>query len=160
MVNITSAISSLVPASWRGVPINCTDYTVTKAPLTKVHMGAFWAHAQPEPLGTAPLRITLEGFLVGNFALLERAALQAMIVAPGSGILTLPSYGIYYAACLSSTFHEDISDLIEVSMEFIEVKSPFGDTAAALMSGNIPASIGDAVANLQSSAVTSFANLF
>lgn len=160
MADLTELLSEYVPSTWRGVPFQCTSYSVDVAPLTKTHMGAFWSYPKVENLGTAPLKISVEGFLVGDVALLERAALQALITAPGAGILSLPTYGVYYAACISSTFQEDVSNLIEVQMEFIQVQSPFGAAAQSLLSGNFPASIGSAVANVQSSVTTAIGNMF
>lgn len=147
-------MSSVVPASFRGVPINVTSYSVTTAPLTKVHLGVGWTNPKIENLGKAPLVINVEGFLCGDFALLERAALQAQILSPGNGLLTIPTYGVFYGCVVSSTFNEDLSNIIEFSFEFIQTDSPFGSAIASIMSGNIPSSVAD-YANEATATVTS-----
>jgi hypothetical protein len=141
-----------MPCTFNGVPIQLYGCTVTKAPQVKVHLGAFWTYPRVESLGTAPTRIRVNGFLDPSFAIIERPILELMITLPVAGLLTIPS-GIIYARCMSADFIEDISNIVEVNLEFMEVNSLLG-AIDDLLGTNIGGSINSAVSNVTSSVGT------
>jgi prophage DNA circulation protein len=154
------SFSSIIPASFRGIPINVFSYDVEIKPQTAVHTGPFWQNAIVENLGKAPRSIKVKGFLVGDFSIIERGLLQAAIFAPGSGLLTLPTYGLFYVTCLSSTWTEDVSNMIECSFDFLETASPMNNTVSSLLSGSLPDGIGNAIADVQTAVTNDIASVF
>lgn len=137
-----------IPCTWRGVPIQVYSYTLKEEPQTKMHMGAFWSAPYVEDLGQAPVEIKIAGFLDPSFDFLERPILEAMILAPGSGILTVPDRGVITAHCMTATFTENISNIIEVNIEFVQVQNSLG-LLGSLISGSLPSNIGDAIVQVQ-----------
>jgi hypothetical protein len=164
--NIAGAITGIldmIPCTYRGVPIQVYSYTRTKAPQVKVHMGAYWTLPIIEWLGNEPTVIKISGFLDPTFAFIERPILEAMVMAKdkngnGAGILTIPSVGLIYAQCMSCTFREDTSNILDVDLEFIQVKSPLG-LIGDILSGSLPDSIGDSLADAQSSVASDLGGL-
>jgi hypothetical protein len=80
-----------------------------------------------------------------------------MITASGAGMLTIPSKGMIYAHAVSCEFREDISNIVDVEIESVEVKSPLG-LLSDLLSGSLPDSMGDAIAGAQTSLVNDLGN--
>jgi hypothetical protein len=141
-----------IPASWRGIPIEIYSYRIEVGPAVKVHTGAYWKFPVIEDLGKAPTRIRISGFIDPDFGIIERPLLEAMITAPGAGMLTIPSKGVIYAHAISCEFREDLSNIVDVDLEFVQVKSPLG-LLGDLLSGSLPDSIGDAIAGAHTSLV-------
>jgi hypothetical protein len=149
MALLSDHLSSFLPCTWRGVPIQIYSYSITKGPLTKLHIGVFWKYPIVEDLGHAPTTIRISGFIDPDFVTLEKPILEAMIMAPGSGLLSIPSKGVIYAHCMSYESNEDTSNFVDVTLEFVQVKSPLG-LLGDLLSGDLPDSIGSAIADAQS----------
>lgn len=148
-----SSILDMIPWTWRGIPLQTYGYIITEASQKKVHLGTFWTGPIIEDLGKGPVHIKMNGFLDPSFDFLERPLLEAMITAPGAGLLTIPSKGIIYAHCMSASFTEDISSIIEINMEFIQVQSPLG-LLGDILGGSLPSNIGDAIAGVQSDVIS------
>lgn len=144
-----TGIFDSIPCTWRGIPIQVYGYTRTTIPQKKSHMGAFWTQPFIEDLGTEPIQIKISGFLDPDFDALERPLLEAMVLAPGAGLLTIPTQGVIYAHCMGATFTEDVSDLIEISIDFIQVQSPLG-ILGQLIGGSLPDGITSAITDVQS----------
>jgi hypothetical protein len=155
VIGAVTGILDMIPCSFRGVPIQVYSYTITKTPQQKVHIGAYWPLPVIERLGNDPTVIKISGFIDPSFGFIERPILEAMVMAKdknnnGAGILTIPSKGLIYANCMSCTFREDTSNIVDVDLEFIQVKSPLG-LLGDILSGSLPDSIGDSIADVESS---------
>jgi DNA circularisation protein N-terminus len=150
ITEVFSELTDLVPLTWRGVPVQMYSSSITMAPQVHLHIGAFWPYPVPEDLGTAPTLIKISGFLDPSFAFIERPILEALITQPGAGLLTHPTKGLIYAHCLSATFNDDISNIVEISMEFVQVNSLLG-AIDSLLGTNLEGAVNSAVSSVQSS---------
>ena len=82
-----------LPASFRGVPFVVVENNRRRGRQVALHTYPFRDDPWPEDLGRSPRVTSLRGFVVGDDADAQIAALEAAVETPGPGQLVHPSIG-------------------------------------------------------------------
>jgi hypothetical protein len=135
----------------------------TITPNNIIHTGAYWKKPVVENLGNKPRKISVSGFIDSSSILggISLPLLKSMILAPGSGFLTLPDLGVL-TVCVDgdATFNDsvDTQPLIMIELSFVEVQSPLG-LLGNLLSGSIPDAVGGAIADAENNLTNDFGSM-
>jgi prophage DNA circulation protein len=111
--------SLLQNAYWRGIPFKVESQSVTKGRKTAEHEYPFRDGGWVEDMGRRQRVLTFTGHLVGDFAPLMQALLDAAIELPGPGLLVHPTLGAMNVALISCSSSTRFDKMRVIAVEFV-----------------------------------------
>lgn len=118
---MTAWSDQLRPASWRGVKFSVLSAKASLSRRTAVHEYPFRDDVWVEDLGGGKNTFSLQGWMVGDDALIRRDAMIAAVKTAGAGELVHPTYGAQKVTCVDFATEErwDVGRVVEMSFTFI-----------------------------------------
>lgn len=151
-----------LPGSFRGIPFVVLSHTDNLKPNNVIHTGAYWKKPISENIGNKPRKIEISGFMDTDSILggIGLPFLKSVLMAPGSGFLTVPGIGALTVVVEDASFTDsvDTQPLVMIEMSFVEVQSKLG-ILGDLLSGSIPDCIGSAIADTENNLTNNFASM-
>ncbi len=145
---------TLRPASWRGVPFQVRAEEKTVARQIVVHQYPYRDEVWPEDLGAGTSPSSVTGYLIGDDAVAQRAAMEKAVNQPGPGDLVHPTLGTLNVVCLSfsSSTRWDAGRVIEIAFRFVA----YGARIFPAVKADTPQETEDAAAEADTASEQSF----
>lgn len=112
-------------ASFRGVAFECTSVGTSQAKTVSIQQAPYSNDASVEDMGNDPCRFSIEAMYTGEDYLNWRNALEAALLATGSGELIHPTRGVQQVQVLDYGVNEsaETPDYCTFSINFIVTKT-------------------------------------
>ncbi|HCA5335521.1 TPA: DNA circularization N-terminal domain-containing protein [Acinetobacter baumannii] len=117
--------TDLQDASFRSVQFECTSTSDAVAKVLAIHQAPYSNDADVEDMGNDPRKISIQAVYTGSDYLTWCNALEAALLATGSGELIHPVFGVQQVNVVTYTINHDAEnpDFCSISIEFIKGKS-------------------------------------
>lgn len=127
-----SFIDGLLPASWRGIPFDVKEIATRVGRRVAVHEYPFRDVIWVEDLGRGVRAFGFRGYIAGDLAAIQRAAMLRAVEQKGPGTLTHPTLGIFTCSIVSfsSVESDEALGVFELQFEFLETGVPAYPTSA------------------------------
>ncbi len=147
--------STLLPASWRGIPFFVLEADVRAGQRAYTHEFPFRDVVYSEPLGREARHYQMNGYLVGDDVNAQYLAMMGAIEADGPDTLVHPSLGAVQVVCIQAECTQTTAGrYVEIKFQFVEAGTLSYPTTGA----NTQATSTTAASNVGASAPTSFNN--
>jgi len=148
--------SSLRQPSWRGVPFQVRDGSLSISPQLAVHEYPYRDDAWVEPLGKGKTLHHIAGFLSGSDVIEQRRKLIQALNEEGPGELIHPSFGRIWVTLIRGDITErwDSGRCYEIRMIFMEQRE--NQTLAPSSSSSTSDAVKTAAAAAKTSAIGDF----
>jgi len=158
-----SLLSSLLPASFNGIPFRLETDSTQAGKLTTQHLYPFKNYSYTEELGQKLRNINIKGLVGvedGNIYdyQLNRDALILALNLQGTGILIHPFYGMIVVVCTGYTVSNDVR---EVGISYFDIN--FEETLSAIFPSSLGTTIStivNLVTSISSSASSNFGTVY
>ena len=116
--------TDLQDASFRGVQFECTSTKDSVSKTLAIKQAPYSNEAEVEDMGNDPRRISIQAIYTGIDYLTWVDALEAALLATGSGELIHPVYGIQQVNVVNYEIDHEANnpDFCAISIEFINAK--------------------------------------
>ncbi|WP_233869218.1 DNA circularization protein [Paraburkholderia adhaesiva] len=145
-------------ASFRGCPFYYREISVELGRKTVVHTYPLRDKPFPEDLGRKEREYTIDGYLIGDDVLTQRATFEAALETKGPGTLVLPDRGELRASITKSTVSNRIDERGRIALKLTYVES--GEDIQPDASTDTQQQISDAVSSAYPSLRSAFASAF
>ena len=117
--------TDLQDASFRGVQFECTSTNDAVAKVLAIHQAPYSNDAEIEDMGNDPRKISIQAVYIGSDYLTWVNALEAALLATGSGELIHPIFGVQQVNVATYSVNHDAEnpDFCSISIEFIKARA-------------------------------------
>ncbi|MFA3041531.1 DNA circularization protein [Acinetobacter pittii] len=117
--------TDLQDASFRGVQFECTSTSDAVAKVLAMHQAPYSNDAEIEDMGNDPRKISIQAVYTGSDYLTWVNALEAALIATGSGELIHPIFGVQQVHVSTYIINHDAEnpDFCSISVEFVKAKA-------------------------------------
>ncbi|MCG9496223.1 multidrug DMT transporter [Acinetobacter pittii] len=117
--------TDLQDASFRGVQFECTSTSDAVAKVLAMHQAPYSNDAEIEDMGNDPRKISIQAVYTGSDYLTWVNALEAALIATGSGELIHPIFGVQQVHVSTYSINHDAEnpDFCSISVEFVKAKA-------------------------------------